>query len=56
VLGRPVREALGGVADVAEVLALAGGERTPEPEREEAAALLRAAARLRADALAGTPV
>ncbi|MER7419403.1 hypothetical protein ABT346_21915 [Micromonospora peucetia] len=54
-LGRPVREALGGVAEVDEVLALAAGERTPEPGQEEAAALLRAAARLRADALAGTP-
>ncbi|MEU6073284.1 hypothetical protein [Micromonospora sp. NPDC047074] len=53
-LGRPVREALGGIAEVEEVLALAAGERTPEPEQEEAAALLRAAARLRADALAGT--
>ncbi|MFI7606685.1 hypothetical protein ACIBTV_16310 [Micromonospora sp. NPDC049366] len=53
-LGRPVREALGGVATVAEVLALADGERAPEPEQTEAAALLRAAARLRADAL-GVP-
>ncbi|RKN49590.1 hypothetical protein [Micromonospora endolithica] len=53
VLGRPVREALGGVASVAEVLALAAGEHAPDPEREEAAALLRAAARLRADALTG---
>ncbi|WP_433390382.1 hypothetical protein [Micromonospora sp. KLBMP9576] len=54
-LGRPVREALGGVAAVDEALALAAGERTPEPGQEEAAALLRAAARLRADALAGNP-
>ncbi|RQW85301.1 hypothetical protein [Micromonospora globispora] len=54
-LGRPVREALGGIADVAEVLALAEGERAPDPEQAEAAALLRAAARLRADALAGNP-
>ncbi|MBY8872294.1 hypothetical protein K7640_10630 [Micromonospora sp. PLK6-60] len=54
-MGRPVREALGGVADVAEVLALAAGERAPEPAQAEAAALLRAAARLRAEALAGTP-
>ncbi|MEV2241235.1 hypothetical protein [Micromonospora sp. NPDC049891] len=51
-LGRPVREALGGIADVGEVLALAGGEPAPDPERAEAAALLRTAARLRADALA----
>ncbi|MEU3452828.1 hypothetical protein ABZ671_04390 [Micromonospora sp. NPDC006766] len=52
-LGRPVREALGGIADVGDVLALADGVRAPEPEQAEAAALLRAAARLRADALAG---
>ncbi|MCX4474163.1 hypothetical protein OOK41_28290 [Micromonospora sp. NBC_01655] len=52
-LGRPVREALGGVATVAEALALAAGEHAGEPEQAEAAALLRAAARLRADALAG---
>ncbi|SCL53749.1 hypothetical protein GA0070606_2171 [Micromonospora citrea] len=52
-LGRPVREALGGIADVGEALALAAGERAPTPEQEQAAALLRAAARLRADALAG---
>ncbi|WP_229399589.1 hypothetical protein [Micromonospora okii] len=54
-LGRPVREALGGVADVAEVLALAAGEHPGAPEQAEAAALLRAAARLRADALTGRP-
>lgn len=54
-LGRPVRESLGGIADVAEVLALAEGERAPDPGQAEAAALLRAAARLRADALAGNP-
>ncbi|MEV0426518.1 hypothetical protein [Micromonospora sp. NPDC050495] len=54
-LGRSVREALGGVAGIGEVLALAAGERTPEPGQAEAAALLRAAARLRADALAGNP-
>ncbi|MFF5171571.1 hypothetical protein ACFY3U_02920 [Micromonospora sp. NPDC000089] len=54
-LGRPVREALGGVDTVEEALALAAGERPADPTREEAAALLRAAARLRADALAGTP-
>ncbi len=50
-LGRPVREALGGVATVGEVLALAAGTGTPAPGQEEAAALLRAAARLRAEAL-----
>ncbi|MFC8848670.1 MULTISPECIES: hypothetical protein [unclassified Micromonospora] len=54
-LGRPVREALGGVATVAEVLALASGSDPGAPEQAEAAALLRAAARLRADALAGQP-
>lgn len=54
-LGRPVREALGGVATVAEALALAAGDGDPEPEQAEAAALLRAAARLRAEALAGRP-
>ncbi|WP_434743008.1 hypothetical protein [Micromonospora sp. SH-82] len=54
-LGRPVREALGGVATVGEVLALAAGEQTGGPEQAEAAALLRSAARLRADALAAGP-
>ncbi|MEV0002280.1 hypothetical protein AB0H28_08340 [Micromonospora sp. NPDC050980] len=54
-LGRPVREALGGVVEVADVLALAEGVRAPEPEQAEAAALLRTAARLRADALAENP-
>lgn len=49
-LGRPVREALGGIETVAEALALAGG-RTPEPDLAEAAALLREAARLRSEAL-----
>ncbi|NLU80042.1 hypothetical protein HCA58_16955 [Micromonospora sp. HNM0581] len=51
-LGRPVREALGGIAEVAEVLAFAAGEPATDPDRAEAAALLRTAARLRADALA----
>jgi hypothetical protein len=50
-LGRPVREALGGIDTVDEVLALASGAREPAPEQAEAAALLRAAARLRAEAL-----
>lgn len=50
-LGRPVREALGGVDSVDEVLELAAGTRTPAPEQEEAAALLRAARRLRDEAL-----
>ncbi|GGQ64392.1 hypothetical protein [Couchioplanes azureus] len=50
-LGRPVRDALGGVDTVEEALALAAGTRTPTEEQSEAAALLRAAARLRAEAL-----
>jgi hypothetical protein len=50
-LGRPVREALGGVETVAAVLALAEGRGTPEPDQVEAAALLRAALRLRDEAL-----
>ncbi len=50
-LGRPAREALGGITSVDEVLALAAGDRAVDPEQAEAAALLRAAARLRADAL-----
>lgn len=50
-LGRPVRDALGGIATVAEVLALADGRAQPDEEQAEAAALLRAAARLRAEAL-----
>jgi hypothetical protein len=51
-LGRPVREALGGVSTVAEALELAAGTRAPTEEQAEAATLLRAAARLRAEALA----
>ncbi|MFI7598775.1 hypothetical protein [Actinoplanes sp. NPDC049681] len=50
-LGRPVRDALGGVDTVDEALALAAGTRTPTEEQAEAAALLQAAARLRAEAL-----
>jgi hypothetical protein len=50
-LGRPVREALGGIDTVEEVLALASGAATPAPDQAEAAALIRAAARLRAEAL-----
>ncbi|AGL14740.1 hypothetical protein [Actinoplanes sp. N902-109] len=48
-LGRPVRDALGGVETVAEALELAAGTRTPTEEQVEAAALLQAAARLRAE-------
>ncbi len=57
-LGRSVREALGGIDTVAEVLALASGSAPPAsgaappaPDQAEAAALIRAAARLRAEAL-----
>ncbi|GAA3912750.1 hypothetical protein [Actinoplanes auranticolor] len=50
-LGRPVRDALGGVDTVAEALALAAGTATPSEEQAEAAALLQAAARLRAEIL-----
>ena len=49
-LGRPVREALGGIETVPEALALAAGK-SPPPELAEAAALLREAARLRSEAL-----
>jgi hypothetical protein len=50
-LGRPVREALGGVESIEDVLALAEGTREPAEEQIEAAALLRAARRLRDEAL-----
>jgi hypothetical protein len=50
-LGRPVREALGGVSAITDVLALADGTLAPTDEQTEAAALLRAARRLRDEAL-----
>jgi hypothetical protein len=50
-LGRPVQEALGGVSAVTDVLALADGTLAPTGEQIEAAALLRAARRLRDEAL-----
>jgi hypothetical protein len=50
-LGRPVRDALGGIESIDDVLAFAAGARAPAPEQAEAAALLQAAARLRAEAL-----
>jgi hypothetical protein len=50
-LGRSVREALGGVESVHDVLGLAAGTLAPTEEQAEAAALLRAAARLRDEAL-----
>jgi hypothetical protein len=52
-LGRPVRDALGGVESVGEALELAAGVRTPTPEQTEAAVLLQAARRLRDEALRG---
>ncbi|MBO3739659.1 hypothetical protein [Actinoplanes flavus] len=50
-LGRSVRESLGGIETVEEVLALASGEREPTEEQAEAAAMLRAALRLRTEVL-----
>jgi hypothetical protein len=50
-LGRPVRDALGGIETIGEVLAYASGSLAPPDDRAEAAALLQAAARLRAEAL-----
>jgi hypothetical protein len=50
-LGRPVRDALGGVESIEVVLALADGTLEPTGEQTEAAALLRAARRLRDEAL-----
>jgi hypothetical protein len=51
-LGRPVREALGGIGTVAEALDLAAGRRPGADEQADAAVLLRTAARLRSEALA----
>ncbi|AGZ39507.1 hypothetical protein [Actinoplanes friuliensis] len=50
-LGRPVRDALGGVDTITDALALAAGTLTPTEEQAEAAAVLQAAARLRAEIL-----
>jgi hypothetical protein len=50
-LGRPVRDALGGVETIDEALGLAAGTITPEPDQAEAAAMLQAAARLRSEIL-----
>ncbi|HEY0534063.1 MAG TPA: hypothetical protein VGD29_20965 [Actinoplanes sp.] len=50
-LGRPVRDALGGVETIEDALALADGTLAPTEEQTEAAALLRAARRLRDEAL-----
>ncbi|MEU7001866.1 hypothetical protein [Nonomuraea sp. NPDC046570] len=50
-LGRQVRDALGGVASVEEALGLAEGTRDPRPGQEEIARLLREAERLRRECL-----
>lgn len=52
-LGRTVRDELGGVDTMTAVLELAAGTREPAPEQSEAAEVLRLAARLRAETLAG---
>src|SRR5690606_5556515 len=51
-LGRAVRDELGGVASVREALALADGSRAPAEGQEEIARLLRGAERLRGECLA----
>ncbi|WP_327092885.1 hypothetical protein OIE66_20250 [Nonomuraea sp. NBC_01738] len=51
-LGRNVRDELGGVAGVGEALALADGDRAPAAGQEEIARLLRTAELLRQDCLA----
>ncbi|MGI5213177.1 hypothetical protein [Plantactinospora sp. CA-290183] len=51
-LGTGAREELGGIERVATALGLAHGELTPAEDQAEAAALLRSAARLRAELLA----
>ncbi|MEU4222943.1 hypothetical protein AB0F17_01500 [Nonomuraea sp. NPDC026600] len=50
-LGRHVRDELGGVASVGEALGLADGSRDPAPGQEEIARLLRNAERLRRECL-----
>jgi hypothetical protein len=50
-LGRSVREELGGVSSVSEVLELASGARPPTEDQAEAASMLRLASRLRAEHL-----
>ncbi len=52
-LGRAVREELGGVETVATALGLAAGTVAPAEDQAEAAELLRLAARLRQESLAG---
>jgi hypothetical protein len=52
-LGRSVRDELGGIESVAAVLELAEGACTPAPDQVEAAEMLRLAARLRHESLAG---
>jgi hypothetical protein len=52
-LGRTIRDELGGIDNIGWVLDLAEGTLTPAPDQAEAAELLRLAARLRAESLAG---
>ncbi|MEW2381451.1 hypothetical protein AB0873_05070 [Micromonospora sp. NPDC047707] len=52
-LGKSVREELGGIERVETALAIARDERAPAEDQAEAAELLRAAARLRAELLSG---
>jgi hypothetical protein len=53
-LGRSVRDELGGLSSVTDVLGLAEGTLAPAEEQTEAAEMLRLAARLRAESLAGS--
>ncbi|GLW06571.1 hypothetical protein Misp01_17010 [Microtetraspora sp. NBRC 13810] len=55
-LGRQVRDQLGGVAGIAEALALAEGAGRPADGQEEIAGLLRLADRLRAECLTAEPL
>ncbi len=52
-LGKSVREELGGIERVETALAIAREQRAPAEDQQEAAELLRAAARLRAELLSG---
>lgn len=51
VLGRTVREDLGGIDSISEAVALATGQRLPGDEQRQAAAILQAAYRIRQQAL-----
>jgi hypothetical protein len=54
-LGRSARDEMGGIERVETALALARDELAPAEDQTEAAALLRAAARLRAELMSGVP-